>query len=208
MEAALFLLTFIGVQALAAISPGPGFAVVTQKSLAGGREAGLATAAGATAGVFVWLVMTMLGLEFVISRFWWLYAALKVFGGLFLIYLAIQLWRHAAEPLPEVTAEGGKEQSLARYFRAGLFVQLSNPKALAYCTSVLVTILPADRPLWMMIAVPVLGAIVEGAWWLFIALTFARNGVRRRYASFKRAVDRAVGAALGALGLRLLSDYP
>ncbi len=208
MEPILFLLTFIGIQALAAISPGPAFAVVTQKALAGGRRGGLATAAGATAGVFVWLTMTMLGLEFIVSRFWWLYTALKIAGGLFLLYLAVQLWRHASEPLPDVPVEGGPERSWGSYFRAGLFIQLSNPKALAYCTSVLVTLLPAERPLWMMIAVPVMGTAVEGLWWTFLALTFSRGGFRRRYEGLKRGIDRAVGAALGALGIRLLADHP
>lgn len=206
MEPAAFILAFVGIQALAAISPGPAFVVVTQKSLAGGQRGGLATAAGATAGVFIWLSMTMLGLELVISQFWWLYGALKILGGVFLVYLAVQLWRHAAEPLPEFDPVAAREKSLLSYFWAGLLVQLLNPKALAYCTSVLITLLPSERPLWMMIAVPVIGTIVEGTWWTFLAVAFSRGGLRRRYEGLKCSIDRVVGAALGLLSVRLLLE--
>lgn len=208
MEPLSFILAFMGIQILATISPGPAFAVVTQKSLAGGRRGGLATAAGLLCGFFVLLCLTMLGLHVIISKFWWLYAALKIAGGLFLVYLATQLWRHASEPLPEVASGGASERSLASYFRAGLFVQLLNPKALAYCSSVLITLLPPEPPLWMMLTVPLLGAFIEGAWWALLALTFSRGGFRRRYQSIKSGLDRAMGAALGVLGIRLLTSHP
>jgi threonine/homoserine/homoserine lactone efflux protein len=208
MDIGLFLLTYGGVQLLATVSPGPAFAVVTQKALSSGKRGGLGAACGTTAGVFIWLSMTMLGLEFVVSQIWWLYTALKIAGGIFLIYLAIQLWRHADEPLPEIAAELGRERSFWSSFRAGLLVQLSNPKALAFCTSVLVTLLPAERPVWMMIAVPALGTLIEALWWSFLALTFSRGGFRSRYSAFKRSIDRAVGAALGVLGVKLLADQP
>ncbi len=92
---ALFLLTFAGIQ-LAAMSPGPAFAVVTQRSLRSGRAAGLGAAGGCTLGLFIWLCATMIGLAFLVSKFLWLYGALRMGGG-FSSSFPIQ------RPLPTVT---------------------------------------------------------------------------------------------------------
>jgi threonine/homoserine/homoserine lactone efflux protein len=204
----MFLLTLAGIQLLAAMSPGPAFAVVTQKALCGGRAAGFSTAVGCTLGLGIWLTATMIGLTFLVSEFWWLYAALRILGGLFLVYLAFQLWQHAGTPFSIDAGDEGGEKSLVSYFRAGLFVQLSNPKALAYCASVLVTLLPAYQPLWMKIAVPAVGSAVEGSWWFFVAAAFSTGLFRRRYARLKAYIDRVMGAALGVLGLKLLLERP
>ncbi len=201
-----FLVTFAGIQLLAAMSPGPAFAVVTQKSLSGGRAAGLAAAAGCTIGLGVWLAATMIGLTFLVSKFWWLYAGLRVLGGVFLIYLAFQLWRHSRDPFSPDAEPAGMEKSTLGSFKAALLVQLSNPKALAYCASVLVTLLPAEQTLWMKATVPLLGSAVEGAWWLFVAMAFSTSAFRKRYAGLKTYLDRVMGAALGVLGLKLLLD--
>jgi len=63
-----------------------------------GERLGLPLPADAPLGSSFWLSATMVGLAFLISTFWWLYAALRVLGGLFLIYLAFQLWTHAHTP--------------------------------------------------------------------------------------------------------------
>ena len=114
-----FLVTLAGIQLLAAISPGPAFAVVTQKSLSGGRAAELAAAAGCTIGLGVWLAATMVGLTFLVSKFWWLYAALRVLGGVFLIYLAFQLWRHSRDPFFPDAAPADMDKKCARQFQSG-----------------------------------------------------------------------------------------
>jgi threonine/homoserine/homoserine lactone efflux protein len=204
----VFLFAYAGIQLLAAMSPGPAFAVVSQTALQGGRAAGLVAAAGSTLGLFIWLCATMIGLAFLLSAFWWLYASLRVIGGLFLVYLAFQLWRHAREPMVAAAQASTAPMPALSHFRAGLFVQLSNPKALAYCVSILVTLLPAVQPVWMKITIPVLGAVVEGSWWVFVATVFSAGAFRRRYAGLKLYLDRTTGTALGVLGLKLLLERP
>ncbi len=208
LSPATFLVAYAGIQLLAAMSPGLAFAVVSHRALQGGRVAGLAAAAGATLGLVVWLSATMIGLAFLISTFWWLYAALRAAGGLFLVYLAIQLWRHSREPFETAPGHAETPKSPLSHFRAGLIVQLSNPKALAYCVSVLVTLLPPVQPVWMKIAIPVLGGAVEGSWWTFIALTFSSGPFRQRYAGLKAYLEKAMGITLGVLGAKLLLERP
>jgi threonine/homoserine/homoserine lactone efflux protein len=148
----------------------------------------------------------MIGLAFLMSTFWWVYAALRVAGGLFLVYLAWQLWKHSSEPLPPPMPEARSHSDFFGHFRAALMVQLSNPKALAYCASVLVTLLPPVQPLWMKISVPLIGTLVEGSWWIFIAVAFSTAPFRRRYGSLKSYLDRAMGTALALLGAKMLLE--
>jgi threonine/homoserine/homoserine lactone efflux protein len=200
------LIAFVGVQMLATLSPGPAFLVVSRNSLQGGRSAGLATAMACALGVFIWLTATMAGIELLLSRFVWLHTALQLAGGMFLIYLAVEQWRHAGDPLPEVRAADAPPKSALSYFGAGLLVQLGNPKALAYCVSVLIVLVPPQSPLWVKIAVPLIGTLIEALWWSALALAFSQVSFRQRYGRLKGAIDRVIGVALGGLAVRLLAD--
>ncbi len=55
----LFLLTFAGIQAIAAISPGPAFALLSQRSRTRGRTGGMAVATGCTVGICIFGVVTL-----------------------------------------------------------------------------------------------------------------------------------------------------
>ncbi|MFA5949418.1 MAG: LysE family transporter [Hyphomicrobium sp.] len=206
MNSTELLIAFVGVQILATLSPGPAFLVVSRSALQGGRMAGLAAAMACTLGFFIWLVATMAGIELILSRFVWLHEAVRVAGGVFLIYLAVQQWRHAHEPLPEVRAGETLQEGIASYFATALLLQLGNPKALAYCVSVLVVLVPPQSPLWVKVAVPVIGALIEAVWWTVLAFAFSHGSFRQGYGRLKGAIDRVIGVALGGLGIRLLAE--
>jgi hypothetical protein len=75
------------------------------------------------------------------------YMALKVVGGLYLMWIAVQIWRGAHQPLEM----GGDDKDASRRtvlqsFRQGLVTQLSNPKIVVVYSSVFAALLPAQFP--------------------------------------------------------------
>src|SRR5690348_13706561 len=98
------LLGLAAVHLMAAASPGPSFVLVAQTAVGSGRRAGLLAAFAMMLGAVAWAAAALYGLQALFARFAWLYLVMRIGGGLYLLYLAVMLWRHAKEPLPEPSA--------------------------------------------------------------------------------------------------------
>ena len=207
---------------VAAASPGPAFVVSLQETLSKDRQAGVAAALGIALGSFLWALLVLLGVGLILQQAGWLYGALRLLGGLYLIYLGYRLWRGAAQPLALQTASlAGRGSLLASLridplparlagrgsllasLRIGLLTQLVNPKAAVFFGSIFLTFLPPALPAWVQAVVLANIFAVEFLWYLAVALLFSARRVRAAYAGAKLWIDRIAGGCLAALGLRL-----
>lgn len=197
--ATILLTVFIG-----AASPGPSFIFVTRTAVARSRRDGMAAALGMGVGGMAFSAAALFGLHAVFTHAAWLYAALKIAGGLYLVYLAWRLWRGAREKL--ALPDGGEASPAPRHkaFATALMVQLSNPKTAIFYASIFTAMLPAEPPAWVFAALPPLVFLIETVWYAFVALTFSSGPPRAAYLRSKLWIDRIAGALLGALGLRLI----
>lgn len=115
MTSTLITLATIGaVQLLAVMSPGPSFLVTAQTAVAGSRADGVKVALGLGAGTVVWASAALLGLNVLFHQVHWLFVAMKVAGALFLIWIAYQIFRHAADPVALAAARGPGGQGAGR----------------------------------------------------------------------------------------------
>jgi len=124
MSAQLALLSILGTLAIGAISPGPSFVVVVRAAAALSRRDGLASALGMGLGGMVFSGLALGGLQALLMQVDWLYMALKVAGGAYLVYLGIRLWRGARTPLAVAAddgrpATGGWRRSSVRFGAVG-----------------------------------------------------------------------------------------
>src|SRR5437762_3070197 len=83
-----FLTVFV-ISALAVMSPGPDFIIVTRNSLLYSKRVGIATALGIATGNLWWIAASILGISYVISRMVIAFTVLKWAGALYLINLGI-----------------------------------------------------------------------------------------------------------------------
>jgi threonine/homoserine/homoserine lactone efflux protein len=58
----------------------------------------------------------------------------------------------------------------------------------------------------MMVAIPAIVFANEAAWYSIVALGLSAARPRALYLRLKSVLDRAMGALLGALGVKLLAD--
>ena len=72
---------------LVATIPGPNFVVVTQVSMATSRKMGIFIALGISIGAGIWASASLCGLSVLFKYTGWLYEAIKVVGGCYLIYM-------------------------------------------------------------------------------------------------------------------------
>jgi threonine/homoserine/homoserine lactone efflux protein len=199
------VLPIVGVAAAhlaGAVSPGPSFLMVAKTAAGVSRRAGLLAALAMGVGVTVWAAAALLGVAVMFSRWPMLYLIARVLGAAFLIWIAIQIWRHARSPLPE-GSDGGYATG-SRAFRAALWIQLSNPKVAIFFGSIFVAVLPPDLPLWAQVVILLIVFVDECLWYAAVALVLSGSHARNGYVRFKTAIERGTACFLGLIGLRLL----
>ena len=92
------LLAFLGVSAVVIGTPGPDTALTIRNALAGGRRAGVATAAGVAIGQAVWTIATSIGIAELVQASEPAFLVMRAVGAAYLIALGFQslvraLWR-------------------------------------------------------------------------------------------------------------------
>jgi threonine/homoserine/homoserine lactone efflux protein len=203
MDYAVALLGLAVVHLLAVASPGPSTVLVIQTAAVAGRRGGLLAALAMMVGALLWATAALFGLQALFARFEWLYLAFRIGGAIYLFYLAIQLWRHARDPLPEIPVGPTRRMTGWQGFLRALLLQLSNPKIMVFFGSIFLSLLPANLPAWMDATVLAVVAFNEFAWFALLALLFSGGPARAFYRRAKVWLDRFMGGALALLGLRL-----
>jgi threonine/homoserine/homoserine lactone efflux protein len=189
---------------LGAMSPGPSFVIVARNAIGLSRRDGLATALGMGIGGVFFSGIALVGLYTVLAAVAWLYLALKVAGGLYLIYLASKIWRGASTPLPVDSPRSGHDRNLRKSFWIGLSTQLSNPKTAIFYSSIFAALLPQHPPLWCYVTIPPSVFMIEAGWYTIVAQCFSSRRPRELYLRTKAWIDRIAAGAIAALGLRLI----
>ncbi|MDF3887584.1 LysE family transporter, partial [Cupriavidus basilensis] len=90
MDAFTSTLAIGGALALGAVSPGPSFVMVARAAIARSRADALHMALGMGLGGVVFAAAALLGLKLLLAAVPWLYMAMKVGGGLYLVYLGVR----------------------------------------------------------------------------------------------------------------------
>ncbi len=187
---------------LAAMSPGPSFVVAVRMAAADGFRVAAALALGFGLGAALWAAAAMAGLALLFQVAPWLFTALKIVGGAFLLWIALQMWRHARDPLP-VAAPGTPARTPASAVRFGFLTFAANPKTAAFFGAVFVGLVPAEAG-WPVRAALLAAIFVnECAWYLVVARVFSLPRARDAYLRLKTAVDRGFGGLIAAFGLKI-----
>jgi threonine/homoserine/homoserine lactone efflux protein len=202
----MVVFAILGALVVGVVSPGPSFVVVARTAIAVSRRDGLAAAFGMGVGGVRFASMALLGLQAVLAEIGWLYVGLRLLGGLYLIYLAVGLWRGAAQPLVLAQPAQRNPTSIVASFGRGLAAQISNPKTAIVYASVFAALLPAVVPVGLLITLPPLIFLVETSWYAVVAVVFSSGRPRAAYLRSKVWIDRVAGTVMGALGTRLIVD--
>ncbi|MBN3725793.1 LysE family translocator [Burkholderia sp. Ac-20379] len=204
MHTAASLIAILSALMLGAMIPGPSFVLVARNAIGLSRRDGLATALGMGAGAIVFACVALAGLYTLLSSVAWLYAGLKVAGGLYLLYLAVQFWRGARREFAFDADVARRNGQPLRSFRIGLTTQLSNPKTAIWYGSIFAALLPAHPPTIAYLVLPPAVFAMEAGWYTVVALGFSTRRPRELYLRAKGVIDRVAAGAIAVLGLRLI----
>ncbi|MCH2222544.1 MAG: LysE family translocator, partial [Dechloromonas sp.] len=124
------LLPFVAASVLLTLAPGPDNLLVLALGMARGRRQGVAFGLGCAAGCLNHTALAALGVGALIVASDLAFGALRVAGGLYLIWLGVQAIRHAAPA--DAQRLSIPADSCARLFRRGLLASAINPKVVLF----------------------------------------------------------------------------
>lgn len=203
------LVVFFGIIAaiaIGAISPGPSFVLVSRIAVSRSRRDAVVAAIGMGLGGVIFAVLALIGLTALLMQVGWLYLTLKIAGGFYLLYLAYRIWRGAGDAIGTEASEMRSGSLIGHDVWFGLATQLSNPKTAVVYASIFAALLPAAPETWLFMAIPPAIFCVETGWYCVVAIVFSSRRPRTLYLRCKLWIDRAAGAVMAGLGLRLLTD--
>lgn len=183
-----------------AITPGPGIAYVVARTVAGGRQEGLASCLGTGLGGLLHVLAAALGLSVLLAQSALAFSLLKYGGAAYLIYLGVRmlLQKAPAGDTAPVSAQG-----VRRAFSEGIVVEALNVKTALFFLAFLPQFTTPAEPLLMQLVL--LGSICVALNTLVdvLAVLGAQGLLNSRVARAARARLMTLASGVTMLGLGL-----
>ncbi len=192
---------------LAIASPGPNILAVIGTSMSVNRASGMALAMGAATGSFTWAILTVFGLSAILATYASALLAIKIFGGLYLLWLAYKSFRSAASSY-EIEAKelAGGRRSPFGYLKRGFIIQMTNPKAALAWIAIISLGLKQGAPLWVGAVIVIGTFLLSVVIHLLYAVAFSTPVMARLYGKARRVIQGVLGTFFALAGLRLLTS--
>jgi threonine/homoserine/homoserine lactone efflux protein len=197
---------FVALAIVVIVTPGPDTALTIRNTLVGGRPAGIATAAGVALGQATWSLATSVGVAALLVAAEPAFAALKLAGAAYLVYLGAQsLWSaYRGRPAHRTVDPSPPRVRTAIALRQGVLSNLTNPKMAVFFPSLLPQFVAADAPPFVpLFTLGILFCLMTLTWLTGYAFAVARAGDVLRRATIRRAIEAITGAVLLAFGARV-----
>jgi RhtB (resistance to homoserine/threonine) family protein len=196
----LFLATGI----LLNLTPGPDTVYILGRSIAQGREAGVASALGITLGSIFHTCAAALGLSAILATSALAFSTIKLLGGAYLIFLGIKmiLDRRKRLSLPS----NFRRRTTMAAFRQGILTNILNPKVALFFLAFLPQFIdPASNMKIAAFIILGLSFVTTGTIWCLILAWFASvlSERLRRSETISQWLNRTAGALFVFLGIRL-----
>jgi len=186
------LLAF-GVFLIGMVTPGPNIMSIIATSMSMGRRQGSALAIGTAVGTLLWASLAALGLTALLAAVAGLMVVIKSLGAAYLLWLALKAFRSAASPKGISGAPPGALGSELAYFRRGLIIQMTNPKAAMVWVATMSLALSEGSSILVLGIVVVGCSLISFAGHLAYALMFSTPRIMARYAKSRRWLECALG---------------
>ncbi len=188
--------------AIFAVTPGPAIMAGVARALSSGFVPAVALNVGVVISDIVFLLLAVFGLTAIAQWLGGVFFVVKIAGGLYLVWLGWKMWRRASRPV-EVHADKG-ERRFWRCVAEGLFIGLSNPKAILFYAG----FLPAFMDLTALSATDIwIAAAIIASVLITVNCTYAWSAARARslFVSHRatRNLHRGAGIVMAGTGVAI-----
>lgn len=194
------------VNVLGWLSPGPNMLAVASVSVSKGRRAGVATALGLALGGLVWATLTIMGAVTAFELFPNAVLVFRLMGASYLIWLGVKYLRNAWTGQGAVMQITQVDYSNWTAFRTGFVVNMTNPKAMLFFSSVFAAFIPATAPIWVWCVILLFSQTQAFVQHCITVWLFSSRTVLRKIETAQRRVNGVIGTLYCGLGLGVAMD--
>ena len=195
---------------LALLSPGPDFVLIVKSSVKNGPKKSIGVAAGIAIANALYIALCLLGVGSLLASSVIIMIALKVAGGLFLIYLAIMALTAKKQNYKSLAISESQikqsETTFVKEFITGFMSGILNPKNLLFYLSLFTVILTKDVNFGFKVGLGIWMTSVVFLWDLSVIYVLSRDKVRRKFAKLAYYIDKCTGVILGLIGFTIVKS--
>ena len=188
---------------LAAISPGPDFAMVTKNSLLYSRQHGVYSALGIAASLLIHTIYCVLGLAVIISQSLLAFTMIKYLGAGYLTYIGIKSLLAKREELTSDLTQTHKKMSHRQAFYQGLLGNLLNPKAILFLLAFFTLVIQPGVSLSIEFAYGFEIAVIHLIWFSTLSYVLTHRYVKTHLNRIQFYIVKIMSAVLVAFGIRI-----
>lgn len=181
---------------------------VLSRSISNGRASGMAASAGIATGAFVHTILSTIGLSIILSQSVVLFTAIKIIGGIYLVYIGIKSLLKKSEG---VSLKNVSNVSNKKHFVQGVITNVANPKNILFYLSFLPQFASTNNGTGSL-SFLLLGstfAVIVLVWYVLVTYfsTIATKAIRDNK-TFNSILNKISGVVFIALGWKLIVAKP
>ena len=198
------ILVFL-INILAAMSPGPDFAIVLNNTLKKGRLAGMATSLGIFFALLFHCSYCSLGLTHFILKYPLIMKTMSLIGGLYLLYMGVMIIKNRNSTISHKD-QGLEQENNNTSFVQGFLTCLLNPKAVMFIIALFTTVIKpisiAEGYLFtLLMIIPAL------LWFLTLSYILTMPKAKAKLINFQHHVLMFMGLILMGIGCVVLVEF-
>ena len=194
----------------ALLSPGPDFVLIVKSAIKNGPKKSIGVAAGIASANALYIALCLIGVGSLLASSVMIMIALKIAGGLFLIYLAVMALRAKKTDYSDLEVSeiqiNKSETTFVKEFMTGFMSGILNPKNLLFYLSLFTVVLTKDVNFGFKVGLGIWMTFVVFLWDLSVIYVLSREKVRRKFSRMAYYIDKCTGAILGLIGFTIVKS--
>lgn len=193
----------ISIAALAVISPGSDFAIVTRNTISYGRYAGYSTSLGIALSTWVHTLYCLIGVAVIISQSAILFNTIKVLGVCYLLYIGVTTFLSKFQPLLNIEYIVNKKCA-AQSFKQGFLSNVTNPKTTLFYLSLFTMVVNKSTSLAIQILYGLIICLLHLLWFISISYLISHPKIKHYFDRNINMINKVVGVVLILIAIKIL----
>lgn len=211
LEIFAIITTVVVAHFLALVSPGPDFLLIVKSAVRNKKTQAIGVAVGIASANAIYIFLCIMGVGSILATSLIIMTALKILGGLFLIYVAYHALRSKKSDYSFISAEsstdqGGKLSSFKKEFLTGFISGISNPKNILFYLSLFSVVLTNNVGIAFKIGLGIWMTLAVFLWDTFIIYILSQKNIKAAFGKLAYYVDKIAGTILGIIGIKLVES--
>lgn len=198
------LILVITLAALATISPGADFAIVTRNSINYSKNTGYMTAFGVASATWIHTFYCITGIALIISNTPTIFNLIKYCGAAYLLYIGCKSFLY--NPISKSNGYENKINNPMLGFKQGFLSNAMNPKTTLFYLSLFTMVINPKTPLNVQIFYGFIIFLLHLSWFGFVCFLINHPPITKQLDKIEKYLTKIIGFALVLISLRIFIE--